>query len=373
MSEPSYVHPEESKTINRKGQSASITSKITTEITPVPTKEVASLHSHHTSDIVLSEDMSTTGSTRQMMTHTQGRSVKHTNSAEETKQKSVFREEGEQGFDLLMDAMLGEGANGQVFRALDTHTGKFLAVKVIKMNLRSDRWKDKLATLEREIRLLRGLSHPNIVHYLGCGKDLPEAESEGYVKIYMEYMAGGSISRLLKEFGAFEEPVIAKFTRQIVIGLQYLHGMGVMHRDLKGGNILVGPKGTVKLADFGASKQIQGLPIVSNNSEICKSIKGSLYWMAPEMFQNVPYGRKVDIWSLGCVVIEMATGKHPWPNIRMYQELCLAIGQHQIPEIPEHVSQSCKDFISLCLNYDKKLRPHPTALLRHPFLLNLQV
>ena len=373
MSEPSYAHSEETKTVNRKGQTASISVKPGLEVALSPAKEVATVHSRHSSDILLSEDMSTTGSSKQLTTQTQGRSIKHTSSTEETKQKSVFAGESEQRFEVLMDAMLGEGANGQVFRALDTHTGRFLAVKVIKMNLRSDRWKDKLETLEREIRLLRGLGHPNIVRYLGCGKDLPEAESEGYVKIYMEYMAGGSISRLLKEFGAFEEPVVAKFTKQIVIGLQYLHGMGVMHRDLKGGNILVGPKGTVKLADFGASKQIQGLPIVSNNSEISKSIKGSLYWMAPEMFQKVPYGRKVDIWSLGCVVIEMATGKHPWPNIRMYQELCLAIGQHQIPEIPDHVSQSCKDFISLCLNYDKKLRPHPTALLRHPFLVNALV
>ena len=110
MSEPSYAHSEETKTVNRKGQTASISVKPGLEVALSPAKEVATVHSRHSSDILLSEDMSTTGSSKQLTTQTQGRSIKHTSSTEETKQKSVFAGESEQRFEVLMDAMLGEGA-----------------------------------------------------------------------------------------------------------------------------------------------------------------------------------------------------------------------------------------------------------------------
>mmetsp|Transcript_5035 Transcript_5035/g.4957 ORF Transcript_5035/g.4957 Transcript_5035/m.4957 type:complete len:95 (+) Transcript_5035:700-984(+) len=92
--------------------------------------------------------------------------------------------------------------------------------------------------------------------------------------------------------------------------------------------------------------------------------------MAPEILRNEGYGRKVDIWSLGCVMIEMANGSHPWNNITNYHSLCLAIAQQQTPEIPGHCSDPFKDFVSSCLRYDKKLRPNTGALLKHEFLAN---
>jgi serine/threonine protein kinase len=109
-------------------------------------------------------------------------------------------------------------------------------------------------------------------------------------------------------------------------GLDYLHQNHVIHADLKGANILFDGKSNVKLSDFGAARYIERLPMLSaSQSDICSSIKGSLYWMAPEMIMQQGYGRKIDIWSLGCTLIEMATGKHPWPDVKNYPQLVIEI------------------------------------------------
>ena len=184
----------------------------------------------------------------------------------------------------------------------------------------------------------------------------------------MEYLPGGSISSMLKLYGPFEECIISKFTKQILLGLKYLHSNGIIHRDLKGANILAAHDGTVKLADFGASKIIEVLPIDNSESEMCHSLKGTLYWMAPEMLRGESYGRKVDIWSLGCVIIEMATATHPWKNIRQFDELFAAAHNSYNPEIPNQLSESCKEFIKLCFTQDKGKRPDARTLLMHPFI-----
>jgi mitogen-activated protein kinase kinase kinase len=216
--------------------------------------------------------------------------------------------------------------------------------------------------------LLQKLDHPNIVKYLGCDRALSDNSERGYIKIFMEYLPGGSISSMLKLYGSFEECIISKFTKQILMGLRYLHGHAIIHRDLKGANILAAHDGTVKLADFGASKIIEGLPIESSQGDMCHSLKGTLYWMAPEMLRGESYGRKVDIWSLGCVIVEMATATHPWKDIQHYDELFAAANNCYSPEIPNHLSDTCKDFLRLCFTVDKLKRPDAKTLLLHPFI-----
>jgi serine/threonine protein kinase len=275
-------------------------------------------------------------------------------------------------YDLAIDCQLGEGAYGQVFRALNRETGEFMAVKVMKVDLAAHGWAKKLKMLgkvyeEQEISLLKRFDHPCIVKYLGCNKEM-EADICN-VQIFMEYMPGGSLSSLLKQYGPLEEVVIKKYTRQILRGLQYLHGHGVVHRDLKGGNILVEPSSAVKIADFGASKHIRGLPVLSSNSELCTSIKGSLYWMAPEILKREGHGRKVDVWSIGCVLLEMATASHPWPDVTNYHTLCIEIAKGHTPPVPSSLSPECQDFIRLCLHHDKRERPNAAQLMKHPFLV----
>ena len=175
------------------------------------------------------------------------------------------------------------------------------------------------------------MSHPKIVKYIGC------QYGENFINIYLEYMSGqtvyliyiikgGSIANRLKQYGKFPETIIKKFVAQVLQGLTYLHNIGVVHRDLKvknttpshlkyfqGGNILSDEKGNVKLADFGASRIIEIIPHQNLvESDMCSSLKGSLYWMAPEILLQQLHGRRIDVWSLGCTIIEMATATHPW-------------------------------------------------------------
>ncbi|KAF9610434.1 hypothetical protein IFM89_022345 [Coptis chinensis] len=179
---------------------------------------------------------------------------------------------------------------------------------------------------------------------------------------FLEYVTGGSIHKLLQEYGPFGEPVIQNYTRQILLGLAYLHGRNTVHRDIKGANILVGPDGEIKLADFGMAKH------VTSHTSIL-SFKGSPYWMAPEVIMNISgYSLAVDIWSLGCTILEMATSKPPWSQFEGVAAIFKIGNSKDIPEIPDHLSNDAKRFLKLCLQRDPSARPTAAQLLDHPFI-----
>ena len=198
--------------------------------------------------------------------------------------------------------LIGIGAFGRVFSGLNNVTGELVAVKQVsfaKDEALQGRVAEHIRALEAEVDVLKQLKHENIVQYLGTER------TEDAIHIFLEFVPGGSIASLLAKFGPFPESVIRVYTRQILRGLEYLHQKGIMHRDIKGANILIDKRGTVKLADFGASKKIEDLATVGSG---CKSIRGTPYWMAPEVIKQTGHGRPADIWSVGCTVIEMATG-----------------------------------------------------------------
>lgn len=141
--------------------------------------------------------------------------------------------------------MLGQGAFGVVYLGLNIDSGELMAVKQMATE---DVSKRELSSLENEIQLLRNLRHPNIVRYIGTELN-PESMS-----IFLEYVPGGSLKALIDKFGSLEESVARSYTRQLLIGLEYLHRHGIAHRDIKGANCLVGNDGVIKLADFGNSK-----------------------------------------------------------------------------------------------------------------------
>lgn len=153
--------------------------------------------------------------------------------------------------------LIGQGAFGSVYLGMDDDTGHLMAVKQVSLAYAGTASAAKIAehikSLEAEVSLLQRLDHPNIVRYLGT-----ERTSKA-LNIFLEYIPGGSIASLLAKFGPFKESVVKMFTKQILLGLEYLHRNGIMHRDIKGANILVDNTGMVKLADFGASKQIEDL------------------------------------------------------------------------------------------------------------------
>eukprot|EP00850_Spirogloea_muscicola_P008326 SM000044S15973 [mRNA] locus=s44:300793:305193:+ [translate_table: standard] len=259
--------------------------------------------------------------------------------------------------------LLGEGAYGKVYMGLDQSTGKLMAVKQLKLQESSEK-AAHLAALEREIELYKQMRHEHIVGYIDMERD--EATDSLYV--FLEYASGGSIHSMLEKFGIFSESLVRVYTRQLLLGLEYLHAQNIIHRDIKGGNVLV-DCGIVKLADFGASKAHHEGTITDG----CKSIRGSVFWMAPEVIKAAGYGRRADIWSVGGTVIEMLTGMHPWPEIDNTWSAIFQIAKTQTgPPIPPNCSSEAKDFLSLCFKLDPTKRPTASELLAHPFVANVE-
>ncbi|CAH8356004.1 unnamed protein product [Eruca vesicaria subsp. sativa] len=258
--------------------------------------------------------------------------------------------------------VIGSGAFGTVYMGMNLDSGELIAVKqvLIASNYASkEKTQAQIQELEEEVKLLKKLSHPNIVRYLGTVRE------DDTFNILLELVSGGSISSLLEKFGPFPESVVRRFTKQLLFGLEYLHNHAIMHRDIKGANILVDKEGCIKLADFGASKQVAELATMSG----AKSMKGTPYWMAPEVILQTGHSFSADIWSVGCTVIEMVTGKAPWSQ--KYKEVAAIffIGTTKShPPIPDTLSSDAKDFLLKCLQQEPDMRPTASELLKHPFV-----
>lgn len=256
---------------------------------------------------------------------------------------------------------LGFGTFGNVYLGLNETSGTFFAVKQVAL---PDGSKSEVSTLTTEITLMKELDHRHIVRYLGTEVSALE------LHIFMEYVPGGSIAKMLKQFGVFNEVLIERYTRQILLGVEYLHGKGIIHRDIKGANVLVNDQGVAKLTDFGCSKQLQGMR--SNTfEESMKAIQGSVPWMAPEVIKQTGFGRSSDIWSVGATVIEMATAHHAWPALTNNLSALFQIATTTTPPtIPETLSDPAQQFLSRCLVINPKDRASASQLLQAPFLRN---
>lgn len=260
-------------------------------------------------------------------------------------------------FTWVRGEAIGRGSMGMVFKALDQNTGQSMAVKQVVLNEEEDGDAALKQSLENEIKLLQDLHHPHIVEYLG------HDYIDSCLYMYLEYMPGGSMAHVLQTFGAFEESLIADYTRQMLEGLVYLHTREppVVHRDIKGANTLVGLDGRVKLADFGCSKRSQ--------ETMTRAMRGSVPWMAPEVIAHTSYGRSADIWSFGCVLIEMGSAKVPWGKFDNQMAAMIKIGMSkETPPLPQDTSAICQAFISRCVQRDASLRPSSTELLSDPFV-----
>ena len=270
----------------------------------------------------------------------------------------------------MKGALIGQGSFGCVYLALHAVTGELLAVKQVEMpspgaNSQNDaRKKSMIDALKREIALLRDLRHANIVQYLGC------SSSTEHLNIFLEYVPGGSVQTMLNSYGALPEPLVRSFVRQILNGLSYLHNQDIIHRDIKGANILVDSKGTIKISDFGISKKLEASNILSgaNNNKHRPSLQGSVFWMAPEVVKQTSYTRKADIWSLGCLVVEMMTGNHPFPDCSQLQAIFKIGGGKASPTIPDTASPEAQEFLRQTFEIDHNLRPSADELMLSAFL-----
>lgn len=270
----------------------------------------------------------------------------------------------------MKGALIGQGSFGSVYLALHAVTGELLAVKQVETpspgasGQNDARKKGMIDALKREISLLRDLQHPNIVQYLGCSSTVD------HLNIFLEYVPGGSVQTMLNSYGALREPLIRSFVRQIVTGLAYLHGREIIHRDIKGANILVDNKGGIKISDFGISKKMEASNLLNGpgNNKNRPSLQGSVFWMAPEVVKQTSYTRKADIWSLGCLVVEMMTGTHPFPDCSQLQAIFKIGGAKISPTIPKEASNDAKIFLSQTFEVEQSKRPSADELLFSPFL-----
>jgi len=260
-------------------------------------------------------------------------------------------------FKWIRGDCIGHGASGTVFKALNQTNGQIIAVKEVHMDLQRKVDLKFKESLENEIALMRDMRHPNVVEYYGC--DWIGTS----IFMYLEYMVGGSIARVLDQFGAFEESLVAEYARQLLNGLEYLHTQNpyVVHRDIKGANVLLGLDSVVKLADFGCSKR--------EKETRSLSMEGSIPWMAPEVIAHARYGRAGDIWSFGCLLIEMASAAPPWGDFDNLMAAMIKIGMSsEMPSIPETYSPMYRAFVKRCLNRDPGRRLSATELLNERFV-----
>ena len=229
--------------------------------------------------------------------------------------------------------------------------------------VQDSRVRESIVQLEQEVHMLSQLTHPNIVRYIGVKR------RKDILNVFMEYVPGGSIASLLQRFGPLGDNVTRVYTRQILIGLDYLHSQRVVHRDIKGANILVEKSGRIKLADFGMAKMLEFVD-VERNSYAKKAVKGSAYWMAPEVIRKSEVTLGCDVWSVGCTVIEMASAKPPWCECSTQVQAMFKIASSTaLPTLPEkNLSADAKAFILNCLKRNVEERPDVETLLMDPFV-----
>ncbi|KNC55415.1 STE/STE11/CDC15 protein kinase [Thecamonas trahens ATCC 50062] len=212
--------------------------------------------------------------------------------------------------------------------------------------------------LAHEVALLRVLNHKNIVRFLQC-----VAQADGEIMVFvMEYCGGGSLAQVVKRFGVLPEPLLAIYLDQVLSGLAYLHSEGVIHRDIKGGNILLTKDGQVKLADFGIATRL-------SDPSGTRSVVGTPYWMAPEVIEMKSPTTAADIWSLGCTVLELVSGKPPFYEFGPIPAMFKMVGEAHPPfPGPSAASPLLIKFLKACFVKDPPLRATARELCSHPWL-----
>ncbi|CAK8531373.1 unnamed protein product [Lathyrus sativus] len=244
--------------------------------------------------------------------------------------------------------IVGRGSTATVYLAEHGNSDEVFAVK--STELHGSRF------LKKEQEILSTVKCPQIVDYRGC--DVTFENGVHLFNLFMEYASKGTLADAVRNGNGMEEALVGFYSRQILLGLNYLHSNGIVHCDLKGQNVLLMEHG-VKIADFGCARRVEEELVIS----------GSPAFMAPEVARGEEQGFAADVWALGCTVLEMITGKMPWQGVSDPAAVLYRVGfSGDVPEIPNFMSEQGKDFLRKCLKRDPNERWSVVELLGHEFV-----
>nr|XP_056712645.1 serine/threonine-protein kinase Nek5 [Euleptes europaea] len=250
---------------------------------------------------------------------------------------------------------IGEGAFGKVFLARGKEDNQQCVIK--EVNLTKMPRKEKESSQE-EVALLAKMKHPNIVAFYSS------LQEKNKLFIIMEYCNGGDLMKKIKQQRGmlFEEDKILDWFVQISLGLKHVHDRKILHRDVKAQNIFLSNNGMIaKLGDFGIARTL------SDTMEFACTCVGTPYYLSPEICENCPYNNKTDIWSLGCVLYELCTLKHPFEGTNIHQLMLRICRGHFVP-VSTKYSYDLRTLISQLFKTAPRNRPSINSILRKPFL-----
>ncbi|KAE9547228.1 hypothetical protein FO519_009561 [Halicephalobus sp. NKZ332] len=271
----------------------------------------------------------------------------------------------------LENKILGVGSFGTCYLVMNLRDNCLMAMKQVKVVRENN---DNMRALVDEVDIFRQLDHPNLVQYFGIEVHKDE------VLIFMEYCSGGTLAKVCKE--GLDLDCVRRYTNFLLKAVDYLHKKQIVHRDIKPANIFLTQQDILKLGDFGCSFRIQGP--ATRWGEIITHV-GTVSYQAPELQTNtlagseIPtseaiksvagYGRAVDIWSTGCVVLEMITGKPPYHQLNHELQIIYQLGTGIPPKFTPEIenNEMTLGFLKKCLTVDSTLRPTAAELLQDTF------
>ncbi|KAI8802483.1 hypothetical protein BJ742DRAFT_873207 [Cladochytrium replicatum] len=261
--------------------------------------------------------------------------------------------------DYQLNELLGRGGFATVYRATSLHSetlGQQVAIKIMDKN--AIQTANLIRRVSNEVTIHFSLSHHSI---LGL---YTYFENTTHVYLVTELCINGELFQYLSKRGRLTEPEVRSIMFQVVKGVEYLHGLGIIHRDLKLSNLLLTDRFDVKIADFGLAVKING------REGEQKTMCGTPNYISPEIVTRKPYGLASDLWSLGCMFVTMLTGKPPFETNAVKRTLD-KVSRVDF-ELPGYISPEARDLILRLLQKDPEKRPNASLILSHPFFHSSQ-